>query len=130
MDGKAQLYKDILDIAMYAINRAKPDYAVKRALERLRFDGDIYLVAVGKAAWQMADAAMKCVPKPICRGIVLTKYGHIRGGTARRFMLGGGTSHSGLKQRGGHAEASPNDPKTESHGYRPVFALRRRQCTF
>lgn len=79
MDGKAQLYKDILDIAMYAINRAKPDYAVKRALERLRFDGDIYLVAVGKAAWQMADAAMKCVPKPICRGIVLTKYGHIRG---------------------------------------------------
>ena len=22
---------------------------------------------------------MKCVPKPICRGIVLTKYGHIRG---------------------------------------------------
>ena len=79
MDGKAQLYKDILDIAMYAINRAKPDYAVKRALERLRFDGDIYLVAVGKAAWQMADAAMKCVLKPICRGIVLTKYGHIRG---------------------------------------------------
>ena len=79
MDGKAQLYKDILDIAMYAINRAKPDYAVKRALERLRFDGDIYLVAVGKAAWQMADAAMKCVPKSICRGIVLTKYGHIRG---------------------------------------------------
>lgn len=79
MDGKAQLYKDILDIAMYAINRAKPDYAVKRALERLRFDGDIYLVAVGKAAWQMADAAMKCVPKPICQGIVLTKYGHIRG---------------------------------------------------
>lgn len=79
MDGKAQLYKDILDIAMYAIDRAKPDYAVKRALERLRFDGDIYLVAVGKAAWQMADAAMKCVSKPICRGIVLTKYGHIRG---------------------------------------------------
>ena len=66
MDGKAQLYKDILDIAMYAINRAKPDYAVKRALGCLRFDGDIYLVAVGKAAWQMADAAMKCVPKPIC----------------------------------------------------------------
>lgn len=85
MDGKAQLYKDILDIAMYAINRAKPDYAVKRALERLRFDGDIYLVAVGKAAWQMADAAMKCVPKPICRGIVLTKYGHIRGGNCPAF---------------------------------------------
>lgn len=79
MDGNAQLHKDILDIAMYAIDRAKPDHAVKRALERLRFDGDIYLVAVGKAAWQMADAAMKCVPKPIRQGIVLTKYGHIRG---------------------------------------------------
>ena len=46
MDGNAQLYKDILDNAMYAIDRAKPAYAEKRALERLRFDGDIYLVAV------------------------------------------------------------------------------------
>ncbi len=56
-----------------------PRSAVKNALKGHRFDvGDIYLVAIGKAAWQMAFEALKYV-KRIKDGIVITKYGHIKG---------------------------------------------------
>ena len=79
MDKKEQLRSDILDIAMYAIDRAKPDAVVKEALDKAHIDGDIYLVAVGKAAWQMADAAVKYLDHPIQKGIVLTKYEHAKG---------------------------------------------------
>ncbi len=79
MCKKKQLQRDVLDIAMHAIDRAKPDRAVKRALEEIQIEGNIYLVAVGKAAWQMADAAVRYLDCPIQKGIVLTKYDHIRG---------------------------------------------------
>lgn len=74
-----QLRNDILDIATYAIDHAKPDAAVKRALEGMQITGDIYLVAVGKAAWKMADTAVRCLNRPINKGIVLTKYDHVQG---------------------------------------------------
>ena len=74
-----QLRNDILDIATYAIDRAKPDAAVKRALEGMQITGDIYLVAVGKAAWKMADTAVRYLNIPINKGIVLTKYDHVQG---------------------------------------------------
>ena len=128
MDGNAQLHKDILDIAMYAIDRAKPDHAVKRALERLRFDGDIYLVAVGSG---MANGGrrneMRAEANP--PGNCAYEIRAYPRGITRRFMFGGRTSHSGSKQRRGNAADSPNDPRSESLGYRPVFALRRRQRT-
>lgn len=79
VSGADQLRKDILDIATFAIDRAKPDVAAKQALNGLQNSGDIYLVAVGKAAWQMADAAVKYLNRPITKGIVLTKYGHVKG---------------------------------------------------
>lgn len=79
MNMKGQLRSDILNAAMYAIDKAKPDAAVKHALGEIQIEGNIYLVAVGKAAWQMADAAVRYLDRPIEKGIVLTKYGHIFG---------------------------------------------------
>lgn len=79
MNMKGQLRSDILNIAMYAIDKAKPDAAVKHALGEIQIEGNICLVAVGKAAWQMADAAVRYLDRPIEKGIVLTKYGHIFG---------------------------------------------------
>jgi hydroxypyruvate reductase len=76
---KGQLRSDILNVAMCAIDKAKPDAAVKHALGGIQIEGNIYLVAVGKAAWQMADAAVRYLDRPIEKGIVLTKYGHISG---------------------------------------------------
>ena len=40
-----------------ALRAVQPDAAVRRALENAAFPGRVCLVAVGKAAWQMAHAA-------------------------------------------------------------------------
>ena len=56
-----------------------PDEAVDRALQGVSFPGRVFLVAAGKAAWQMANAALRCLPHPVDSGIVITKEGHIRG---------------------------------------------------
>ena len=60
-----------------ALRAVQPHKAVRRALNNVRFPGRVILVAVGKAAWQMADAALPCCP--VERGIVVTKYGHVMG---------------------------------------------------
>ena len=62
-----------------AIAAVLPDAAVKRALENVCFPGRIFLVAAGKAAWQMARAAHGQLGSRIHRGIVITKYGHVKG---------------------------------------------------
>ena len=74
-----QLRRDAERIARGAIDAVRPDEAVRRALEGLQLSGSVYLVAVGKAAWQMASAAVKYLGFPIKDGIVLTKYGHVSG---------------------------------------------------
>lgn len=63
-----------------AITKVLPDEAVKQALKnRKPVKGKLYLVAVGKAAWQMAKAAADILKGQIEKGIVITKYGHIQG---------------------------------------------------
>lgn len=63
-----------------ALNAALPDTAVQKALTRLpKISGKLVLVAVGKAAWQMAKAASDALPERIDSGIVITKYGHAQG---------------------------------------------------
>ena len=53
---------------------------MKQALKnRKPVKGKLYLVAVGKAAWQMANAAANILNGQIEKGIVITKYGHIQG---------------------------------------------------
>ena len=74
-----QLRADAEAIVRQAICAVKPDEAVRRALEQVKLTGRVYLVAVGKAAWQMAAAAVRVLETPICQGIVITKYGHIMG---------------------------------------------------
>ena len=63
-----------------AINRSLPDSAVKNALSKFELPkGKLILVAIGKAAWQMAKAAHNELGDRIDRGIVITKYEHSRG---------------------------------------------------
>ena len=74
-----QLRADAETVVRQAIRAVMPDEAVRRALEQVRLTGRVYLVAVGKAAWQMAAAAVRVLETPICQGIVITKYGHVMG---------------------------------------------------
>ena len=67
---------NIIDAAIKAV---LPDKAVIRALENKEFPGRVILVSVGKAAWQMANAASEYLGDRIDKGIVITKYGHVKG---------------------------------------------------
>ena len=62
-----------------AIEAVKPDEAVRRALaDFCPGRGRVLLVAAGKAAWQMANAAVRVLDR-VDGGIVITKYGHVMG---------------------------------------------------
>lgn len=74
------LRKNAQDIVKAAIKVVQPDEAVKKALADKTFEhGRVLLVAVGKAAWQMAAAAKGILGSRIEKGIVITKYGHSQG---------------------------------------------------
>ena len=73
-----------------SIHAVQPDAAVRRALADAHFPGRIVLVAAGKAAWQMAAAAMDALGDRIERGVVCTKYGHAMGELPRCICLEGG----------------------------------------
>ncbi|MCM1411181.1 MAG: DUF4147 domain-containing protein [Lachnospiraceae bacterium] len=72
-----KLYQDAVLIAKKAVENVMPDAAVKKAVSNISFSGRLILVAVGKAAWQMAQAALQSIPYPVSDGIVITKYGHV-----------------------------------------------------
>ena len=74
-----KLKQDARHIALGAVEAVMPDNAVKRALQNISLRSNVYLVAVGKAAWQMAAAAVKYLDFPVKDGIVLTKYDHVKG---------------------------------------------------
>ena len=62
-----------------AIRAVLPDEAVRRALEGFAPGGGrVLLVAAGKAAWQMAHAAVAALGS-VDGGVVVTKYGHVKG---------------------------------------------------
>ena len=74
-----RLRKDADEIVKRAIQAVQPDEAVRRALKDLEpGGGKVVLVAAGKAAWQMAYAASEYAERIDC-GIVITKYGHVKG---------------------------------------------------
>ena len=73
-----------------AIAAVLPDAAVERALKGKTFLGRVYLVAAGKAAWQMAHAARACLQDNFCGGVVVTKYGHVNGEIADVACFEGG----------------------------------------
>lgn len=56
-----------------------PDAAVAKALEGKDFGtGKLYLVAAGKAAWQMAKTAGEILGERLEKGVVITKYDHVK----------------------------------------------------
>lgn len=92
MRGKKDksLYEEARWIIDHAIHAVKPDMAVEKALQNRTFSGKVVIVAVGKAAWQMADAASRCLGSGIDSGVVITKYGHVKGPIERIICYEGG----------------------------------------
>ena len=72
--------RDTADQIIRASLRAvQPDAAVARALQSFSCSGRVVLIAIGKAAWAMANAAWDTLSTRITSGAVITKYGHSRG---------------------------------------------------
>ena len=70
---------DAEKIIYAALQAVQPDEAVRRTLKDYRFNtGRKFLVAIGKAAWQMAKAATDTLGQ-VDAGIVITKYKHVKG---------------------------------------------------
>ena len=72
-----KLKSDADKIIKQAISAVMPEEAVVRALSEADLPGNVYIVAVGKAAYSMTKAASEHVSYK--KGIVITKYGHVKG---------------------------------------------------
>ena len=74
-----QLRRDADQIIAASLKAVMPDEAVHNALKDFKpGGGKTIMVAVGKAAWQMAKAAIETLGN-VDGGIVITKYGHVKG---------------------------------------------------
>lgn len=71
------LRRDAHAIVNASIRAVQPDEAVKRALSDRSFSGRVFLIAAGKAAWQMAKTASDELGDRIYSGVVVTKYDHV-----------------------------------------------------
>ena len=73
------LRRDAETIIRSSLNAVLPDEAVRRALKAfVPKGGKVLLVAAGKAAWQMARAAVEALGC-VDGGVVVTKYDHVKG---------------------------------------------------
>lgn len=76
---KEILRRDADAIVRASIQAVLPDEAIRRALAEFRpGPGRTLLVAAGKAAWQMAKAAVDTLGQ-VDGGVVVTKYDHVKG---------------------------------------------------
>ncbi len=83
--------RDAEVIIQAALAACLPDAAVRRALEGKRFSGGkLVLLAIGKAAWQMAATAAEVLGERLTTGLVITKYGHGNGAIPRCEVLEAG----------------------------------------
>ena len=112
--------KRIIDDSIRAV---LPDAAVYRALEGRRFDRPVTVIAIGKAAWRMANAAAKALGENLREGIVITKYGHSEGDIPRMTIY---EADSGRGRRGGDAGGAGAGGSHDRAGRGDFPGLRRR----
>lgn len=85
------IHQDAHGIMQASLQACLPDQAVKRALADYTFGcGKIYLVAAGKAAWQMAECASGELGNRLEQGVVVTKYHHSKGPIPKCTILEAG----------------------------------------
>ncbi len=76
---KSPFRSDAEEIITSSVSAVLPDAAVMRALAGFqKGSGKVILLAVGKAAWHMASAAVRALGH-VDAGLVITKYGHAAG---------------------------------------------------
>jgi len=74
------LREDVQFVINAALAETQPRKALRNALGRLPiYGGRLRVLAIGKAAWSMAETAAETLHSRIDYGLVITKYGHSQG---------------------------------------------------
>lgn len=73
------LREDAWTIIRESLREVLPDAAVRDALNKKSIDKEVTVIAIGKAAWNMAKAAKDQLGDKVGRGLVVTKYDHAKG---------------------------------------------------
>ena len=85
------LREDAQSVISAALAAAQPKNALKKALAGLKlYNGRLIVIAIGKAAWNMAETAVQLLGNRIDQGLVITKYGHAHGPLPRFTIMEGG----------------------------------------
>lgn len=69
----------LLEIAGSAISEMNAGKLLKKKIQNFQSDKKLFLISIGKAAWQMAETAVDILGSKIEKGIVITKYDHSQG---------------------------------------------------
>jgi hydroxypyruvate reductase len=73
------LREEAYTIIKKSIDAVIPDKAVRKELIKRHFHNPVFMIAIGKAAWDMANEAKKSLDGEFLGGIVVTKYHHSKG---------------------------------------------------
>ena len=79
--------KALLEIFHAALARVEGEGVVYRHLKRQPLQGELSLVAIGKAAGAMARGAQRALGKQLVDGLVISKHGHLGNYSARSHPL-------------------------------------------
>ncbi|EFC90102.1 Hydroxypyruvate reductase [Dethiosulfovibrio peptidovorans DSM 11002] len=90
MEKTKKLRDDCLEIIRYSLEKNLPDQSTRETLQSMDLKGPIVCLAVGKAAWTMANAASEVLGDRISRGLIVTKYGHAGGDVAGMHIIESG----------------------------------------
>ena len=75
-----EMKEQAMAILNFAIEKSMPQAAIQKALSNWKEKpSQVILIAIGKAAWTMADAAVQLLGDTVKKGVVITKYGHSQG---------------------------------------------------
>lgn len=73
-------YRDTTQLLKKIITALNPALAVKEALAKLELKGQrIFVLAIGKASWPMAQAASEFLGEKLTAGLIITKTKHSQG---------------------------------------------------
>jgi hydroxypyruvate reductase len=79
LKSKHDQKKILLEIAEKAIAEMNAGQLLRKVLKKKQFSQKLILIAIGKAAWQMAETAIEILETEVIKGYVITKYGHSSG---------------------------------------------------
>lgn len=78
--------QDALGIIKSSMDAVLPEAAVHAALKNRAITKAVTVIAIGKAAWRMAEASYSVLGEKIKQGLIVTKYGHSQG-TLPKFEI-------------------------------------------